>query len=103
MSRFHILTGEHGRFRRWTLYIFARYVEMPLLAWSYRLLRGCYQRLGRNRLVRTVLGWLVAAPFGLSIFARYGARSCSGGSSSVIRGATVLWPKDRVYRAVLLE
>lgn len=59
MSRFHILTGEHSRFRRWTLYIFARYVEMPLLAWSYRLLRGRYQRLGR-----TVLGWLVAAPFG---------------------------------------
>ena len=63
MSGTHILTGEHSHLRRWTLYIFARYVERPLLAWGYRLLRGRYRRWGQNRLVRAALGWLVAAPF----------------------------------------
>lgn len=64
MSRFHVLTGEHSRLRNWALYIFARYVEMPLLGWSYRLLRGRYRRLGQNGLVRAILGWGLAAPFG---------------------------------------
>lgn len=64
MSRFHVLTGEHSRLRRWSLYLFARYVEMPLLGWGYRLLRGRYRRLGENRLVRAVLGWSIAMPFG---------------------------------------
>ena len=64
MSRIHALTGEHSHFRRWTLYLFARYVEMPLLAWAYHLLRGRHRRWGQNRLARTLLGWLVAAPFG---------------------------------------
>jgi ferredoxin len=58
------ITGEHSRFRRWTLYVFARYLEMPLLVWGYRLLRGRYRRWRRNPLVRTALGWLVAVPFG---------------------------------------
>jgi hypothetical protein len=31
VSGTHALTGEHSRFRRWTLYLFARYVERPLL------------------------------------------------------------------------
>lgn len=64
MSGIHILTGEQSRFRRWTLYIFARYIEMPLLYWGYRLLRGRYRRLGQNRLVQVILGWGVAVPFG---------------------------------------
>jgi Pyruvate/2-oxoacid:ferredoxin oxidoreductase delta subunit len=64
MSRFHVITGEHSRIRRWSLYLFARYVEPPLLKWGYLLLRGRYRRLGRNRLVRGVLSWAVAAPFG---------------------------------------
>jgi hypothetical protein len=61
VSGVHTLTGEHSRFQRWTLYLFARHVEMPLLAWGYHLLRGRYHRLGQNWLVRTVLGWLDAA------------------------------------------
>jgi NAD-dependent dihydropyrimidine dehydrogenase PreA subunit len=64
MSGTHTIIGEHSRFRRWTLYVFARYIEMPLLYWGYHLLRGRYSRLGRNRLVRTILGWGVAVPFG---------------------------------------
>ena len=64
MAHCHPLTGEGSRFRRWSLYLFARYLEMPLLAWSHRLLRGRYRRLGRNCLVRAILGWGLAAPFG---------------------------------------
>jgi NAD-dependent dihydropyrimidine dehydrogenase PreA subunit len=60
----HAITGEHSRFRRWALYIFARYLEMPLLRWCYHLLRGRHRRLGRNRLVRALLGWSIAAPLG---------------------------------------
>jgi ferredoxin len=64
MSLVHAVTGEHSRLRRWALYVFARYLEMPLLAWGYHLLRGRYRRLGSNRLVRAVLTWGVAIPFG---------------------------------------
>ena len=60
----HAITGEHSRFRRWTLYILARFIEMPLLYLGYHLLRGRFQWLGRNRLVRALLGWGVAVPFG---------------------------------------
>jgi ferredoxin len=60
----HTLTGEHSRFRRWTLYVFARYIEVPLLYWGYHLLRGRFRRLGQNRLVRAALGWGVAVPLG---------------------------------------
>jgi ferredoxin len=64
MSLVHAVTGEQSRFRRWALYLFARYLEMPLLAWGYHLLRGRYQRLGSNRLVRAVMIWGGAIPFG---------------------------------------
>jgi ferredoxin len=64
MPGVHILTDEHSRLRRWSLYLFARYIELPLLGWSYRLLRGRWRRWGDRRLVRAVLGWGVAAPFG---------------------------------------
>jgi Pyruvate/2-oxoacid:ferredoxin oxidoreductase delta subunit len=64
MSLLHAITAEHSRFRKWTLHLFARYVELPLLWCGYHLLRGRYQRLGRFRLVRAILGWAVAAPFG---------------------------------------
>jgi ferredoxin len=64
VSLIHAITGEHSRFRRWSLGLFARYLEMPLMYWGYHLLRGRYRRLGANRLVRAVLSWGVAAPFG---------------------------------------
>jgi NAD-dependent dihydropyrimidine dehydrogenase PreA subunit len=64
MSLVHTITGEHGRIRRWSLYILARYLEMPLMYWGYHLLRGRYRRLGANRLVRAIGSWAVAAPFG---------------------------------------
>jgi NAD-dependent dihydropyrimidine dehydrogenase PreA subunit len=64
MSLVHAVTAEHSRLRRWSLYIFARYLEMPLLALGYHLLRGRYRRLGENRLVRAAISWGVVAPFG---------------------------------------
>jgi ferredoxin len=64
MSLVHTVTGENSRIRRGSLYLFARYLEMPLLAWGYHLLRGRYWRLGSNRWVRALLSWGVAVPFG---------------------------------------
>lgn len=64
MPRVHNAIGEHSRFRRSSLYLFARYLEMPFLAFAYQLLRGRYRHLGEKRVVRGILGWLVAAPFG---------------------------------------
>jgi ferredoxin len=64
LSRIHILTGERSRVRRWALHLFAGYIELPLLKWGYLLLRGRFRRLGRNHVVRGVLSWAVAAPFG---------------------------------------
>ena len=64
MSGLHAVTGEYSRFRRWALFAFARYLELPLLGWGYQLLRGRYRRVGQYRLVREVLRWAVAAPFG---------------------------------------
>ena len=64
MSLVHALTTEESRFRRWTLYLFARYMEMPLLVLGYHLLRGRYRRLGAIHPVRAALSWTVAMPFG---------------------------------------
>jgi len=63
MSLIHAVTGEQSRLRRWTLYLLARYLEMPLLAWGYNLLRGRHRRWAGQRPMRAMLSWLVA-PFG---------------------------------------
>jgi ferredoxin len=64
MSLVHAITGEHSRFRRWSLWLFARYLEMPLLYLGYHLLRGRFRRIGALGPVRAVLNWAVVAPFG---------------------------------------
>ena len=64
MSLIHALTGEQSRFRRWTLYLLARYLEMPLLAAGYGLLRGRFRRLGHAWPIRAAMAWGVAAPVG---------------------------------------
>jgi NAD-dependent dihydropyrimidine dehydrogenase PreA subunit len=64
MSLIHVITGENSHVRRWTLYLFARYIEMPLLGIGYQLLRGRHRRWGQNPLVRAALTWGVTAPFG---------------------------------------
>ena len=62
MGLVHGSEGEVSRLRRWSLYVFARYLEMPLLGVSYHLLRGRYRRLGASRPVRA-LGAALGAPF----------------------------------------
>ena len=62
MGLVHGAEGEVSRLRRWSLYLFARYLEMPLLAASYHLLRGRYRRLGQSRAVRA-LGTALGGPF----------------------------------------
>jgi ferredoxin len=64
MSLVHSVTGEKSRLRRWSLYLFARYLEMPLLAMGHALLRGRLAWLGQWPPVRALLAWGVAAPFG---------------------------------------
>lgn len=62
MSLIHTSECEAGRLRRWSLYLFARYLEMPLLGASYQLLRGRYRRLGALKPVR-LLGSVLGSPF----------------------------------------
>ena len=63
MSLVHAVSGEDSRLRRASLYLFARYLEMPALAWTYHLLRGRYRRLGTHRGLRAIVARGVAAPF----------------------------------------
>jgi ferredoxin len=62
MSLVHAPGGDAGWLRRWSLYIFARYLEVPLLGATYQLLRGRYRRLGATAPVRTLAAAL-GAPF----------------------------------------
>jgi len=60
----HIVISEQSRTRRFLLYIFARYLEMPILKYSYYLLRGKWKRIGDIPAFRAVFGYLLARPFG---------------------------------------
>jgi ferredoxin len=62
MSLVHGPEGDAGRLRRWSLYLFARYLEVPLLGASYQLLRGRYRRIGATWPVRA-LAVALGAPF----------------------------------------
>jgi len=64
MSLVHNVTGEHNPFRRFTLFIFARFIEVPLLKLCFHILRGKYRRFGKMRWVRVLAGFLLARPFG---------------------------------------
>ena len=64
MSFVHNLTGEHNPFRRFTLFIFARFIEVPLLKLCFHILRGKYRRFGKMRWVHFLAGFLLARPFG---------------------------------------
>jgi ferredoxin len=65
MSLFHKITREGRSFQRHTLYLFARYFEIPLLKASYQLLRGRWRWLGRIPAVRWLLSVCIARPFAL--------------------------------------
>jgi NAD-dependent dihydropyrimidine dehydrogenase PreA subunit len=62
MSLVHAPGHAPGPVRRGALYLFARYLEMPLLAASYHLLRGRYRRIGAWPPVRAA-GALLGAAF----------------------------------------
>lgn len=57
-------TGEQSPVRKFSLFIFARYIEVPLLKISYHLLRGKWKHIGSKKWLRTAAGILLARPFG---------------------------------------
>jgi ferredoxin len=63
VSLVHTVTAENSRLRLASLYLFARYLEMPALRWTYQVLRGRWRRAGANRVLRALLARAVAAPF----------------------------------------
>lgn len=62
MSLVHGSGEEVSGLRRWSLYLFARYLEMPLLALSYHLLRGRARWLGTSPPVKALIA-AVGSPF----------------------------------------
>ncbi len=58
------IVGEESIFRKFTLFIFAKYIEVPLLKICYFLLRGKWKWLGEKKLLKKVAGNLLAKPFG---------------------------------------
>jgi ferredoxin len=60
----HGLTREHNPLRRFLLFFFARFIEVPLLKISFHLLRGRFSFIGRIGVVRALAGVLLARPFG---------------------------------------
>jgi ferredoxin len=64
MSLVHAADGQSGRIQRWSLYLFARYLEMPLLALSYQFLRGRFRQVGTSRPARVLLGVAAGLPMG---------------------------------------
>jgi ferredoxin len=60
----HVIISEQSRIRRFLLYVFARYIEVPLLKTAYFLLRGKWKRIGSTSLFRTIASYLLIRPFG---------------------------------------
>lgn len=56
--------GEESVFRKISLFIFARYIEVPLLKVCYHILRGKWKWLGEKTIVKKFAGVLLAKPFG---------------------------------------
>ncbi|MFH1537526.1 MAG: 4Fe-4S binding protein [bacterium] len=65
MSYFHKITSENHPFQRKTLYALAKFIELPLLSLSYKLLRGGLKPLGDRRLFRKLMTEAIAKPFAL--------------------------------------
>lgn len=65
MSLFHKITSENHLFQRRTLYAFAKFIELPLLKTSHKLLRGDWRRLGEKSWLRKVMTEAIARPFAL--------------------------------------
>lgn len=64
LSLVHPVVSEKSRTRRFFLYIFARYIEVPLLKYAYYLLRGKWKRVGSLKILRGFAAYVLARPFG---------------------------------------
>jgi NAD-dependent dihydropyrimidine dehydrogenase PreA subunit len=62
MSIFHNVGSEGGTAQRTGLYVLARYLELPFLWLSYRLLRGKWKRAGNIPVIRRIFAKLIVAP-----------------------------------------
>lgn len=62
MSFFHSITREGRPFQRYTLYLLARWVELPFLRVMYKLLRGGWRCIGSLRVVRKAVSALLTRP-----------------------------------------
>ncbi len=60
----HLVIGEQSRIRKYLLYIFAKYIEVPLLRTCYFLFRGKWKPIGDIKLVRIIGKYILARPFG---------------------------------------
>ncbi len=60
----HVLISEQSRIRKFLLFIFARYIEVPLLKTAYFLLRGKWKGIGSTSLFRAIASYLLVRPFG---------------------------------------
>ncbi len=58
----HIIASEQNRLRKALLYLFVRYIELPLLRITYSACRGRVRFLTENPLTRWMIGRLVAYP-----------------------------------------
>lgn len=58
------LKNENNPIRRFFLYIFARYIELPLLLLCYKLLRGNWKALGQRAWFKKIAAVTLARPFG---------------------------------------
>ncbi|HOO57291.1 MAG TPA: 4Fe-4S binding protein [bacterium] len=62
MSLFHRHTAEGTPVQRGTLFMLARYMELPFLRISYALLRGRLKFIGRTRVFREIAGRIIYRP-----------------------------------------
>jgi ferredoxin len=60
----HIAVSENSPIRRYLLYVFARYIEMPLLKICYHLLRGKWRWLGSKPWFKKAVSIVFGKPFG---------------------------------------
>ncbi len=62
MSFIHDMTGEGRSLQKKGLYMLARYLELPFLWLSYRLLRGKWKRFGDIPVIRYIFAHLIVKP-----------------------------------------
>lgn len=59
----HIVIAEQSPIRKFLLFIFARYLEVPLLKGSYYLLRGKWKHIGSVKWIRAMMAYFLVRPF----------------------------------------